>query len=223
MADMEKLAESVIRGHINAAAPFPPDMKGQPGVEELVNEAVEEGMSPDDILNNGLVVGMDEVGRRFRENEYFVPDVLIAAKALKAGSEILKPLLAESGAKPKGTVLLGTVEGDMHDIGKNLVGMMLEGSGFKVVDLGVNVSADKFSATLDEEGEAQIIALSALLTTTMVNMKKTIEAVKAKKADIKVIVGGAPVTDDFAKEIGADGYAPDASRAVDVAKELVGA
>jgi 5-methyltetrahydrofolate--homocysteine methyltransferase len=222
MADMEKLAESVVRGHINADAPFPPDMKGQPGVEELTQEAIDEGMGPEDILNNGLVVGMDEVGRRFRENEYFVPDVLIAAKAMKSGSDKLKPLLAESGAKAKGTVYLGTVEGDMHDIGKNLVGMMLEGSGFNVVDLGVNVTADKFVESLTDD-DSQIVALSALLTTTMVNMKKTIEAVKAKNDAVKVMVGGAPVTDAFANEIGADGYAPDASRAVDVAKDLVGA
>jgi 5-methyltetrahydrofolate--homocysteine methyltransferase len=220
MADMEKLAESVIRGHINASAPYPPDMKGQPGVLELVQGAVDEGMTPEDILNNGLIKGMEEVGRRFRENEYFVPDVLISAKAMKTGSAILKPLLAEAGAKPLGTVLLGTVEGDMHDIGKNLVGMMLEGAGFKVVDLGVNVTAEKFANAAKEAGGG-VIALSALLTTTMVNMRKTIDAAKATGTGVKVMVGGAPVTDAFAAEIGADGYAPDASRAVDVAKRLI--
>jgi 5-methyltetrahydrofolate--homocysteine methyltransferase len=221
MADMKQLAECVIRGHIDANAPYPPDMKGQPGVSEIVDEAIAEGMKPDEILNEGLIKGMEEVGRRFRENEYFVPDVLISAKAMKAGSEVLKPLLAEAGTKPLGTVLLGTVEGDMHDIGKNLVGMMLEGAGFKVVDLGVNVSADKFTEAMMADAQATIIALSALLTTTMVNMKKTIDIVKEKNANVKVIIGGAPVTDSFAKEINADGYAPDASRAVDVAKSLI--
>ena len=221
MADLKKLAECVVRGHIDAKAPYPPDMKGQPGVVELVKQAIDEKMKPESILNDGLVVGMDEVGRRFRENEYFVPDVLISAKAMKAGSDLLKPLLAEAGAKPRGTVLIGTVEGDMHDIGKNLVAMMLEGSGFRVVDLGVNVSADKFKAALKENTEATIVALSALLTTTMVNMRKTIEAVKAENPKVKFMVGGAPVTDSFAKEIGADGYSPDASRAVDVAKSFM--
>ncbi|MFP4379990.1 MAG: corrinoid protein [Candidatus Sumerlaeia bacterium] len=223
MPDFEKMAECVVRGHIDANAPYPPDMKGQPGVKELVQEAIDGGTPAQEILNEGLVKGMDEVGRRFRENEYFVPDVLISAKAMKAGSDMLKPLLAESGAKPLGTVVIGTVEGDMHDIGKNLVVMMLEGAGFNVIDLGVNVSAEKFSNAIKENEDATIVALSALLTTTMVNMSKTIEAVKGIKADAKVMVGGAPVTDSFAKEIGADGYAPDASRAVDVAKGFVAA
>ncbi|NQU44655.1 corrinoid protein [bacterium] len=222
MADFNKMAECVIRGHIDANAPYPPDMKGQSGVRELVQEAIDEGLAPEDILNNGLVKGMDEVGRRFRENEYFVPDVLISAKAMKAGSELLKPLLAASGAKPLGIVVVGTVEGDMHDIGKNLVVMMLEGAGFQIIDLGVNVSPEKFKQAILDNPDATLVGLSALLTTTMVNMSKTIEAVKGARGSAKVIVGGAPVTDAFAKEIGADGYAPDASRAVDVAKELMG-
>ncbi len=221
MADMNKLAECVIRGHIDANAPYPPDMKGQPGVRELVQEAIDSQMSADQILNDGLIKGMQEVGRRFRENEYFVPDVLISAKAMKTGSELLKPLLAAAGTQPLGTILIGTVEGDMHDIGKNLVAMMLEGAGFKVVDLGVNVSPAKFKDALAQEPGASLIGLSALLTTTMVNMKKTIDSVREVNASIKFLVGGAPVTDAFAKEIGADGYAPDASRAVDVAKSFL--
>ncbi|HUT24366.1 MAG TPA: corrinoid protein [Sumerlaeia bacterium] len=220
MANLEQLAECVVRGHINANAPYPPDLKGQPGVVELVQEAVDEGIDAEAILNEGLVKGMDEVGRRFRDNEYFVPDVLISAKAMKAGNAIIKPLLAEAGAKAQGTVLVGTVEGDMHDIGKNLVGMMLEGAGFKVVDYGVNVSPDKFKQGLKENPGA-VVGLSALLTTTMVNMRKTIDAVREVETDAKVIVGGAPVTENFAKEIGANGYAPDASRAVDVVKNLI--
>lgn len=222
MADFKKLAECVVRGHVDANAPYPPDLKGQPGVKELVQQAIKEGCAPEDILNKGLVKGMEEVGRRFRENEYFVPDVLISAKAMKAGSELLKPLLAKAGAKPLGTVIMGTVEGDMHDIGKNLVVMMLEGSGFRVVDMGVNVSSDKFQQAVAANPDATVIGLSALLTTTMVNMGKTIQAVKKSKGSIKFMVGGAPVTDSFAKEIGADGFAPDASRAVDVAKQLIG-
>jgi 5-methyltetrahydrofolate--homocysteine methyltransferase len=197
-------------------------LKGLPGVKELVQQAIKEGCAPEDILNKGLVKGMEEVGRRFRENEYFVPDVLISAKAMKAGSELLKPLLAKAGAKPLGTVIMGTVEGDMHDIGKNLVVMMLEGSGFRVVDMGVNVSSDKFQQAVAANPDATVIGLSALLTTTMVNMGKTIQAVKKSKGSVKFMVGGAPVTDSFAKEIGADGFAPDASRAVDVAKQLIG-
>jgi len=222
MADFKKLAECVVRGHVDANAPYPPDLKGQPGVKELVQQAIKEGCAPEDILNKGLVKGMEEVGRRFRENEYFVPDVLISAKAMKAGSELLKPLLAKAGAKPLGTVIMGTVEGDMHDIGKNLVVMMLEGSGFRVVDMGVNVSSDKFQQAVAANPDATVIGLSALLTTTMVNMGKTIQAVKKSKGSVKFMVGGAPVTDSFAKEIGADGFAPDASRAVDVAKQLIG-
>ena len=222
MADFKKLAECVVRGHVDANAPYPPDLKGQAGVKELVQQAIKEGCGPEDILNKGLVKGMEEVGRRFRENEYFVPDVLISAKAMKAGSELLKPLLAQVGAKPLGTVIMGTVEGDMHDIGKNLVVMMLEGSGFRVIDMGVNVSADKFKQAVSANPDATVIGLSALLTTTMVNMGKTIQAVKSAKGSVKFIVGGAPVTDSFAKEIGADGYASDASRAVDVAKQLIG-
>jgi len=211
-----------VRGHVDANAPYPPDLKGQPGVKELVQQAIKEGCAPEDILNKGLVKGMEEVGRRFRENEYFVPDVLISAKAMKAGSELLKPLLAKAGAKPLGTVIMGTVEGDMHDIGKNLVVMMLEGSGFRVVDMGVNVSSEKFQQAVAANPDATVIGLSALLTTTMVNMGKTIQAVKKSKGSVKFMVGGAPVTDSFAKEIGADGFAPDASRAVDVAKQLIG-
>ena len=221
MANLEQLAECVVRGHIDANSPYPPDLKGKPGVIELVNEAVQEGLSPQTILNDGLIAGMNVVGKRFRENEYFVPDVLISAKAMKAGSEILKPHLVASGAKSLGTILIGTVEGDMHDIGKNLVAMMLEGAGFQIVDLGVNVAPDKFKEALLKNAEATVVGLSALLTTTMVNMKKTIDAVREVKPDVKVIVGGAPVTDKFAKEIGADGYSPDASRAVDVVKTLI--
>jgi 5-methyltetrahydrofolate--homocysteine methyltransferase len=221
MADLTKLAESVIRGHVDAGASYPPDMKGQPGVRELTQEALSAGLEAQTILYEGLVAGMAVVGKRFRDNEVFVPDVLVSAKAMKVGTEILKPHLAASGAKSLGTVVIGTVEGDMHDIGKNLVAMMLEGAGFKVVDMGVNVSIAKFKQALADHPDA-VFALSALLTTTMVNMKTAIDALRREKADIKVIIGGAPVTDAFARDIGANGYAPDASRAVDVVKDLGG-
>ena len=222
MADLQQLAECVIRGHIDANAPYPPDLKGKPGVVEIVKEALGDGTDPEDVLNKGLIAGMNVVGKKFKENEYFVPDVLISAKAMKAGSEILKPALVEKGTKPLGTIIVGTVEGDMHDIGKNLVLMMLEGSGFKVIDMGVNVTPDKFQEAVKANADAGLVGLSALLTTTMVNMQKTIEAIREARDDVKVIIGGAPVTDSFAKEIGADGYSPDAAGAADVSKELLG-
>lgn len=223
MANLEKLGECVIRGHVDANCPYPPDMKGEPGVVEYVQEAIDEGMKASDILNQGLLKGMEEVGRRFRENEYFVPDVLISAKAMKTGSEMLKPLLDEGDSSSAGTVILGTVQGDLHDIGKNLVGMMLEGAGFNVIDVGVDVAPEKFVQSVKDNPKATIVALSALLTTTMTNMKGTIDALRAENEKLKVIVGGAPVTQEYADEIGADGYAPDASRAAETAKSLVGA
>jgi 5-methyltetrahydrofolate--homocysteine methyltransferase len=170
-----------------------------------------------------MIPAMDEVGRRFEANEYFVPELLIAARAMKGAMELLRPLLVESGAKPAGRVVIGTVRGDLHDIGKNLVAAMLEGGGFEVIDLGVDVPPEKFIAAAQEH-QAQIIALSALLTTTMPGMKATLEAIaQAGMRDrIKVMIGGAPVTQRFADEIGADGFSDNASGAVRVARELVG-
>jgi len=208
MADMEAIAEALIRGDRDT-------------VTKLVNEAVEEGVEADKLLNESLVAGMDVVGKKFKANEFYVPEVLIAARAMHAGMAILEPLLSESGAKPRGTAVLGTVKGDLHDIGKNLVAMMLTGGGFKVVDAGIDVAPEKF-VQLARESNADLIGLSALLTTTMPQMAAVIEAVKEAGIETKVMIGGAPVTQEYADEIGADGYAPDAASAVDLARSLVG-
>lgn len=197
---------------------------GQAGVvKELVAEALGAKISPRDILNQGLLSGMSIIGVRFKENQIYVPEVLIAAQAMQAGLEILRPHLATAGVQPAGVAVLGTVKGDLHDIGKNLVGMMLEGAGFKVIDAGVNVAPAKF-IQLAKDNQASLIGASALLTTTMINMREIIAAVKAEglAGQIKVMVGGAPVTQAFADEIGAQGYAPDAASAADLAKQLVG-
>jgi 5-methyltetrahydrofolate--homocysteine methyltransferase len=189
-------------------------------VESTVQAALDDGVSADEILHEGLIKGMDRVGEDFKNCVLYVPNVLIAARAMRAGMALLKPHLSESGARPVGTLILGTVQGDLHDIGKNLVGMMMEGAGFKVVDLGVDVKPDQFITAAKENG-AQLIGMSALLTTTMVNMKGVIEALKGADLPAKVLIGGAPVTQSFADEIGAHGYAPDAASAVDKAKELL--
>jgi 5-methyltetrahydrofolate--homocysteine methyltransferase len=187
-----------------------------------VQVAIDAGVDPVEILNQGMIAAMAEVGRLFECGEYYVPEMLIAARAMQTGLAILKPHLAQADHRSAGKVVLGTVKGDLHDIGKNLVGMMLEGAGFEIQDLGVDVPVEKFVAAVIVGG-VDIVALSALLTTTMPNMKTTIEAIRAAghREHVKVMIGGAPVTEDYARQIGADGYAPDASRAVTVAKSLV--
>ena len=189
----------------------------------LVQQALDEGMGPGEVLTGGLVVGMDAVGRDFKAGELFVPEVLIAARAMHAGMDILKPLLAEADVPTAGKYAVGTVKGDLHDIGKNLVRMMLEGGGFEVIDLGVDVSPQGFVDAV-RENQPDIVGMSALLTTTMTNMKGVIEALEEAglRGSVKIMIGGAPVTDAYAKEIGADGYAADAATAVDVARELMG-
>ncbi|MGI6571114.1 MAG: corrinoid protein [Caldicoprobacterales bacterium] len=193
-----------------------------PKVKELVQAAIDEGVEPTDILNEALIVGMGEIGVLFKNNEVYVPEVLIAARAMKAGMTIIKPLLVEKDVKPAGTVVIGTVKGDLHDIGKNLVAMMMEGAGFQVIDLGIDVPPEKFLDAVKEH-QAECVAMSALLTTTMPGMKDTIEAFKAAglRDQVKIMVGGAPVTQNFSDEIGADGYAPDAASAAELAKELI--
>ena len=187
-----------------------------------VAEAIESGLSAETILNEGLVDAMAEVGRLFEEGEYFVPEMLIAARAMQGGLAILKPILVAEDFKPVGKVAAGTVKGDLHDIGKNLVCMMLEGASFEIVDLGTDVKPEQFVAAVKDQG-CNIICMSALLTTTMPNMRATVEALKTAgiRENVKVMVGGAPLTDNFAKEIGADGYSPDASQAVALAKKLI--
>jgi len=191
-------------------------------VAQQVTEALNAGLSPDMILKEGLVAAMGEVGRLFENGEYYVPEMLIAARAMQAGMKLLKPGLADSGIKEVGRVIIGTVSGDLHDIGKNLVGMMLEGSGFEVIDLGTDVKPEAYVNAV-REYKPDIVAMSALLTTTMPNMEATIKALEdaGLRQQVKVIIGGAPVTDEYAKKIGADGSAYDASVAVKVARSLI--
>ncbi len=190
-------------------------------VEALVQQALAEKIGAKQILEQGLMAGMAVVGERFKKNEVFVPEVLIAARAMNAGMKVLKPELVSAGVKSKGTVVLGTVKGDLHDIGKNLVGMMMEGAGLRVVDLGTDVAPEKFVETAKAEG-ANIIACSALLTTTMVQMKNVVAAAEAAgiRSSVKIMVGGAPVTESFCSSIGADKYTPDAATAAEVASAL---
>ena len=209
MADLKGIADAIIKGDRDTTA-------------AKVDEAIKEKVAPEKILNEGLMGGMSVIGERFKKNEVYVPEVLIAARAMKAGMELLQPLLTEAGVEPVGKVVLGTVKGDLHDIGKNLVRMMLQGGGFEVIDAGIDVPAEKFIEAIKSSG-AKVLALSALLTTTMPQMAEVIKAIKeAGMADTKTMIGGAPVTQAYADEIGADGYAPDAASAVDTAKELIG-
>jgi 5-methyltetrahydrofolate--homocysteine methyltransferase len=190
-------------------------------VAGLVQDALDQGLRPNDILQGGLIAGMDEVGRDFKAGDLFVPEVLIAARAMHAGMAILRPLLAEGEAIGAGKYVIGTVKGDLHDIGKNLVRMMLEGAGFETIDLGTDVDADAFVDAVRTHKPA-LVGMSALLTTTMVQMRSTVDALEEAglRDSVKIMVGGAPVTDAFAREIGADAYSPDAASAVDVARSL---
>ena len=189
----------------------------------LVKAAIQEGVSAERVLNEGLIVGMDSIGRKFKANEVYVPEVLIAARAMAGAMEILEPILTKAGVKPRGKVVIGTVKQDLHDLGKNLVAMMLKGGGFRVTDLGVDVDPDRFVQAAKEQG-AEVVALSALLTTTMLNMQAVVNALRAQGlAGVKIMIGGAPITQEFADKIGADGYAPDAASAVDLARGLIGA
>jgi 5-methyltetrahydrofolate--homocysteine methyltransferase len=208
MADLKALSEAIITGD-------------QAKALDLTKEAIAEGISPETILNEGLISGMDTIGVRFKNNEVYIPEVLIAARAMKSALEVLEPKLVEAGVEPVGKAVMGTVQGDLHDIGKNLVAMMLKGAGFEVVDLGVDVSAQKFVETA-KKTNAKLIGMSALITTTMPSMEKTVKAVKAAGLAVKTMIGGAPVTQNYADRIGADGYAPDAASAVDLAKSLIG-
>jgi len=189
---------------------------------KLVQEELDKGTDISDILNDGLIGAMDEVGQQFSAGVLFVPEMLMAAQAMKSGLAVIKPLLTETQAKPKGTVVIGTVKGDLHDIGKNLVAMMLEGAGFQVLDLGVDVEADKFT-TAAKENQADIVALSALLTTTMPSMETTVASIKEQGLKMKTMIGGAPVTQAFADKIGADGFSEDAPSAVELARKLIAA
>jgi 5-methyltetrahydrofolate--homocysteine methyltransferase len=191
---------------------------------KLVERGLKKGLSPKEILDNGLIVGMDEVGARFKRADMFVPEVLMSADSMAAGMEILRPLLAESGAEMLGKILMGTVKGDLHDIGKNLVSMLCEGAGFEIVDIGFNVEPEKFIEAIKEH-QPQVVGMSAMLTTTMRAMGQTIKAIEEAglRDKVKIMVGGAPVDKDFADVIGADGYGSNAPSGADLAKQLVGA
>lgn len=192
-------------------------------VKAMTEEALAAGLDVDEVLEDGLIAGMRVVGEDFKHNRIFVPEVLLAARAMKAGMAVLRPLLTErKDAGSQGTVVMGTVKGDLHDIGKNLVGMMAEGAGFTIVDLGTDTSADEFIRAVTDN-DAAILGMSALLTTTMIYMKTVVEAVRGKGLDVKIAVGGAPVTPQFCNDIGADGYAADAASAVELFKKLVAA
>jgi len=205
---LERLAYCVEFGKINLASPYPPDMRGQEGADELTKKALEMGVAPTEVLNKGLVIGMGKVGVKFRENKVFVPQVLMSAKAMSFGMAHLKPFFNDGSVVRKGKIIIGTVEGDLHDIGKNLVSMMVEGAGWEVVDLGTDVKAEKFVATAKANPGA-VVCLSALLTTTMVNMEKIGKAIKETIPGIVIAVGGAPVTKDFSDKIGMDIYSAD--------------
>ncbi|HLE14331.1 MAG TPA: corrinoid protein [Anaerolineales bacterium] len=194
----------------------------KPVAEKIVRQAIEAGIQPEKILKEGLTPAMDEVGRRFECGEAFIPEMLIAARSMQAALAILKPFLVDTGVEPSGKVVIGTVKGDLHDIGKNLVGMMLEGAGFEIVDLGVDVPASKFVEAVGEG--VKVVAMSSLLTTTMPEMVTTVAALKAasRRAQVKIIIGGAPVTEAYAQKIGADGYAPDAGLAAGLVRGLLG-
>ena len=215
MSDLlEKLTVCVERGKVNKTSPYPPDLKDQDGADELTATAIEQGLSPDDVLQKALVVGMSKIGKKFSEGKAFVPEMLMAARAMKAAMVHLQPFFKSGSVKQKGTVIIGTIQGDLHDIGKNLVAMMVEGAGWKVVDLGVDVGFDKIKIAMDDN-PGSIVGLSALLTTTMVNMKDVVDQVKAIDKNSKVMVGGAPLTQDYCNEIGADFYSADPQGAIE--------
>ncbi|HKK61979.1 MAG TPA: corrinoid protein [Bacteroidales bacterium] len=202
------LAECVEFGKVNKSSPYPPNMKDKDGADEITLRALEEGISAQDILSKGLMPGMERVGVKFRDNKIFVPQVLMAAKSMDVAMKQLKPYFDSGAAVQKGTFIIGTVLGDLHDIGKNLVAMMVEGNGYKVIDLGTDVGSDKFIQATNEHPDA-VVGLSALLTTTMASMETITNDIKKAKKDTLVVVGGAPVTEDFKEKIGADNYSSD--------------
>jgi methanogenic corrinoid protein MtbC1 len=205
---LEKLLEAVELGKVDLKSPFPPQLRGMDGALELTIKALEAGISPQQILENGLVPAMARVGKKFSENKIFVPQMLMSARAMGASMVQLKPFFTSGEIKTKGTFIIGTVKGDLHDIGKNLVGMMVEGAGWTVVDLGVDVPSVRFIEALVNNPGA-VVVLSALLTTTMVNMGEIVAAIKAQVPETKIFIGGAPVNNEYCQKIGADFYAPD--------------
>jgi methanogenic corrinoid protein MtbC1 len=221
---MEEILQQIVHciefGKTDKASPYPPDMKGLDGADELTKLALDTGIPPADVLTRGLVIGMEKVGIKFRENKVFVPQVLMSAKAMNTAMQHLKPFFRSGAVKRKGTFIIGTVVGDLHDIGKNLVSMMIEGNGWEVIDLGIDVKAEKFIAAVKDH-PGSIVGLSALLTTTMVNMESMVKQIHEQVPGTLVIIGGAPVTDEFRKKIGADFYSPDPQGAVEYLKQWI--
>ncbi len=216
---LEKLLEAIEQGKVDHKSLFPPQLRGMDGAMELTKKVLESGAGPQQILDKALVPAMDRVGRKFSENKIFVPQMLMSAKAMGAAMIQLKPYFSSGEIKTRGTFIIGTVKGDLHDIGKNLVAMMVEGAGWTVIDLGVDVPSSRYIGALNDNPGA-VVALSALLTTTMVNMKEIVADIKAEIPEVKVFIGGAPVNNDFCKKIGADFYAPDPQGAVEYLNEL---
>ena len=215
-----RLSRCVEVGKIDRNSPYPPDMKGQDGADELAMQALDKGLTPDELLDNALIPAMAVVGDRFSRKEIYVPQMLMAAKAMNGAMKHLKPYFQSGETKRKGKFIIGTVAGDLHDIGKNLVAMMIEGGGWEVIDLCVDVSAEKFMKAM-ESNPGAFMGLSALLTTTMENMKKTVSVVKEKHPDSKILIGGAPVTMDYCQKIGADFYSPDPQGAVNYLNRMI--
>jgi len=211
---LNQIAQCVENGKINLNSPYPPAMKGKPGADELTKQALDEGISAQDILTKGLIVGMEKIGIKFKNNEVFVPQVLMSAKAMSTAMEHIKPMFLTGEVKRKGKFIIGTVTGDLHDIGKNLVAMMVEGNGWEVIDLGTDCPPQKFLEAIKEHPES-FVGLSALLTTTMMNMEEIVKELKEYNKNLKILIGGAPVNEQFKEKIGADFYSPDPQGAVE--------
>ena len=217
---LTRLASCIERGKINARSPHPPDLRGQDGADELTRQAIDTGFSPQAILSDGLMAGMSRVGEQFRRQEIFVPDVLMAAKAMSAAMAHLKPFFRSAEVKHRGTFIIGTVRGDLHDIGKKLVSMVVEGAGWEVIDLGTDVAPEAFVEAVTKHPGAAV-GLSALLTTTMVNMEQTVRKIRESHPGVRIIIGGAPVTEKFAEKIGANGFSSDPQGAVEFLNGLL--
>lgn len=216
---LEKIAACVENGKIDVNSPYPPSMKGQEGAFELTKHALDQGIAPSVIMDDALIPAMSRVGQKFSRNEIFVPQMLMAVKAMNSSMIHIKPFYISGETKRKGTFIIGTVRGDLHDIGKNLVAMMIEGAGWEIIDLGVDVSTEKYIAAVEQKPEA-VVGLSALLTTTMENMRSCVRELRSRFDGLKILVGGAPVTEEFCKNIGADFYSPDPQGAVEYLRNL---
>jgi len=216
---LTKLSECVEKGKVEKESPYPPQMRGQDGANEITRAALDAGVKPGEILSQALIPAMEKVGQSFSDGKIFVPQMLMSAKAMGASMVHLKPFFQSGEVKTKGTFIIGTVKGDLHDIGKNLVAMMVEGAGWSIIDLGVDVNEDKFIRSI-EENPGAVVGLSALLTTTMVNMEDIVRKIREQHQETRIIVGGAPLNNEFCRKIGADYYSPDPRGAVEYLKKI---